>query len=74
MSRPDQAGLLTRVHAGRRSAELITGAGAHLRDHQDIPIARNDVQLAHAAAEIPIENFETLGSEEVRGGLFGGGA
>jgi hypothetical protein len=73
LGRPDEPGLLTEIHAGRRTAKLITGAGAHFGDHQDIPVTRNDVQLAQAAAKITIENFQALGPEEIRRRLLGRG-
>ena len=46
---PDQAGLLARVDAGRRSAEPVARPGAYLGDDEDISVAGNDVQLAEAA-------------------------
>jgi hypothetical protein len=72
--RPDEASLFARVDAGRRPTELLARPRTHLGDYQYVAIARHDVQLAQPAAEVALENFETLAPEEASGNLLSRGA
>ena len=68
--RPNEADLLAPADASRRPTELIAGSGPHLDNDQHIPLTRDDIQLAHAPAEVTFEDFETLGPQVIRGDLL----
>ena len=68
---PDEALLLAGVDAGGGSPIAIARAGADLRDHEDVVVTGDDIQLTEAAEVIALEDFETLGPEEVGGDVLG---
>ena len=69
--RADEALLLAGVDTGGRSPVAVARAGADFGDHQDIPVTGDDIQLTQAAEVVALEDFETFGSEEVGGDVFG---
>jgi hypothetical protein len=69
---PDEALLLAGVDAGGGSPIAIARTGADLCDHEDVVVTGDDIQLTEAAEVIALEDFETLGPEEVGGNVFSG--
>ena len=65
--RMQDAALLMDVNAGARTAEVLAVANAYFNEYERLPILRDEIDFASAAAEIPLDDSQFVRFEEPRG-------
>ena len=67
---PSQASLFPDRHGFGGKAEVIGCARLDLTEHDDAPAGCYEVELAHGASEVPIDDTVAVPLVEGRGGVF----
>jgi hypothetical protein len=57
--------------ARRRAAEIAPPSQPHFDEYQELAIAGHEIELAHAAAPVPLDDDKALAGQELSGQRFG---